>query len=311
MTMRISSAAAFDSSLRNLQQRQIGLADAQERLTLGKRVIKASDDPTAAARAERSLATINRTEANLRALDASRSVMQQTEVALGDAGDLMQQVREFMVSAGNASYSDDERRVVATALRGLRTQLLSVSNRGDGAGGYLFGGQGSTNPPFVDGPLGVTFAGTPGFLRAATDEPLPMSLDGRNAWLAAPNPIPGGPDVSVFAVLDETIALLETPNQTSTDIVNALHTHMQNFDSSMTHMLSYRSRAGESLHRADSMEERLDQVKLVAQTERSTAEDLDMVESISRFQAQQTGYDAALKTYSMVQRMTLFDYIGR
>ena len=66
---------------------------------------------------------------------------------------------------------------------------------------------------------------------------------------------------------------------------------------------------GLSLHRADSMEERLSQVKLGAQTERSNAEDLDMVESISDFQGKQTGYDAALKTYSMVQRMTLFDYM--
>ena len=47
-----------------------------------------------------------------------------------------------------------------------------------------------------------------------------------------------------------------------------------------------------------------------AQTERSAAEDLDMVEAISEFQGKQTGYDAALKTYSMVQRLSLFQYIG-
>jgi flagellar hook-associated protein 3 FlgL len=34
-----------------------------------------------------------------------------------------------------------------------------------------------------------------------------------------------------------------------------------------------------------------------------------MVEAISDFQGKQTGYDAALKTYSMVQRMSLFDYM--
>ena len=45
------------------------------------------------------------------------------------------------------------------------------------------------------------------------------------------------------------------------------------------------------------------------QTERSQAEDLDMVQAISDFQNQQSGYDAALKTYSIVQRMSLFDYL--
>jgi flagellar hook-associated protein 3 FlgL len=34
------------------------------------------------------------------------------------------------------------------------------------------------------------------------------------------------------------------------------------------------------------------------------------VEAISRFQSQQSGYDAALKSYSIVQRLSLFQYIG-
>jgi flagellar hook-associated protein 3 FlgL len=34
-----------------------------------------------------------------------------------------------------------------------------------------------------------------------------------------------------------------------------------------------------------------------------------MVEAISNFQNQQSGYDAALKTYASVQRMSLFQYI--
>lgn len=310
MGMRITSANQFETSLFNLQRRQEALSLAQERLTLGKRVIKASDDPTAAARAERASAIIHRSEANQRALEASRSVMQQTEVALGDASDLMQQVRELVVSAGNASYSDGERQVVATALRGLRTQLLSVANRSDGAGGFIFGGQGSTTPPFVDGPTGVDFVGTTGFLRAATDEPLPLSVDGRNTWMGTLNPTPGAPDLSVFNVIDTAINDLETTGRTSAQITAGVHASLGELDATMVHMFGWRARAGEALNRADSMQERLDQVKLSAETERSQAEDLDMVKSISDFQTQQNGYEAALKTYSIVQKLSLFDYLG-
>jgi flagellar hook-associated protein 3 FlgL len=35
-----------------------------------------------------------------------------------------------------------------------------------------------------------------------------------------------------------------------------------------------------------------------------------MVQAISDFQTRQTGYDAALRAYSMVQRMSLFNYIN-
>lgn len=307
--MRITSAYAFESSLGNLQRRQEQLADAQERLTSGKRVIRPSDDPTSAARAERALAMVNRTEANVRALDASRSVMTQTEVALGDAGDLLQQAREMIVGAGNASYSPDERKVVAVAIRGLRTQLLSVANRSDGAGGYLFGGQGASTVPFLDGPNGVTFNGTTGVLRAATDDPLPLSVDGSAAWLRAPNPATSVPDTSLFNVLDTVIGQLEDASLDNGQVIASVHGALAGIDSAIGNVLGWRARAGEALTRADSMEERLGNVKLGAQQDRSTAEDLDMVQAISDFQNKQTGYDAALKTYSMVQRLSLFDYL--
>ena len=34
-----------------------------------------------------------------------------------------------------------------------------------------------------------------------------------------------------------------------------------------------------------------------------------MLQAISTFQNQQTGYQAALQSYAMVQRMSLFDYV--
>ena len=46
-----------------------------------------------------------------------------------------------------------------------------------------------------------------------------------------------------------------------------------------------------------------------AQTQRSLAEDLDMIQALSDFKARQTGYEAALGTYAMVQRMSLFQYL--
>ena len=307
--MRITTANAFDMSLANLQGRQRQLADSQERLTSGKRVSKASDDPTAAARAERAMARMDRVDANLRALDASRGAMQQTESALGDAGELMQQLRENLVQAGNAGYTDAERGNLAVAMRGLRTQLLSVANRSDGAGGFLFGGQGSATPPFVDAPGGVQFAGTTGALRAATEEPMPLSIDGRAAWLGVPNPVAGAPDLSLFNTIDTAIAQLETPGQTTANIIAAVHTGLGEVDAAMTHLSGWRARTGEALRMADAIQMNQEDIKLSAQTERSAAEDVDMIKAISDFQGQQTGYEAALKTYATIQRMSLFNYL--
>ena len=114
-----------------------------------------------AARAERSLAEMTRADASQRALEASRTATQLTESALGDAEELVQKARENLLAAGNPSYSDGERNMLVQSLKGIRAQLLSVANRADGAGNFLFGGQGSSSPPFVDAPGGGRGAGLP------------------------------------------------------------------------------------------------------------------------------------------------------
>lgn len=307
--MRIGTAHSYQSTIDNLQRRQQSLADAQARLSSGKRVATPSDDPAAAARAERALAATSRAEAAQRALQASRNVMQQAESALGDAGEQLQQARELIVAAGNGSYSDADRAGIADQLRGLRTRLLAIANRDDGAGNRLFGGQGASAQPFVDAPGGVRFDGLPGQMLVIAGEPLPISVDGRSTWLAAPNAVTGADDLSVFDLLGRIADELATPGRDGATIGAAVRDGLRDVDASMDRLSSQRARLGESLGRVDNVEARLAQVVLAGQTERSNAEDLDMVQAVSEFQSQQTGYDAALKTYSMVQRMSLLDHL--
>ena len=185
MVDRISTASAYDGAVNNLLQRQSDLSEAQIQLTSGKRVNKASDDPTSAARAERARALEARTTASGRAVDASSNAMTLTEGALGDATELIQQARELVVGAGDSSYSDSQRKAIADQIAGIRNELLSVSNRPDGQGGYVFSGQGAGGAPFVDQAGGVAFKGVGGSVNVATDEPLPLTFDGGNVWLSA------------------------------------------------------------------------------------------------------------------------------
>jgi len=395
---RISTAQAFDASIEQLQRRQGELIEAQTQLSTGKRVNRASDDPTAAARAERALASISRVDATQRGVEASRALMSQTEGALGDAGELLQRAREALVEAGNGSYGDAQRLVVASELRGIREQLLSIANRSDGASGFLFGGQGSAQAPFIDAPGGVQFRGTAGQSLVAGNEQLPLSVDGGATWLQArtgngtfetrvvtstgdawidsgrvvdPSAVTGstynvqfamsggvmsysvlrdgvavqsnvaytsgqaievdgiavtvtgtpavGDDfemrpststLSVFDVLDKAVAELSTGGRRASQITQSNAENLRNIDQAMTRLQTARSDAGETLNRIDGVTDRLGGLKLQGQIERSSAEDLDMVLAISEFESKQSGYDAALKSYAMVQRLSLFQYLS-
>lgn len=314
MTLRVTTLAAFNAGISTLQQRQREMATSQEQLTSGKRVQRASDDPTAAARSERALVTISRTESDLRALEASRNALTLTERALADAGELLQQSRELTVSAGNASYSSGERNAVAVQLEGIRTQLLAVANRTDDSGGYLFfpGWTGAT-PPLAPGniasstpaQLDPTYVAQPERLTAG-QEPLPLNLDGIAAWRIDS----GTRQSALFDGLDRAIRELRDTSATAPGGAAIAAAGIASVDSSFTTLNLLRARSGELLNRGDMMEGRLADLKLSAQTERSSSEDLDLVQAISQFQAQQSGYDAALKTYSMVQRMSLFQYLN-
>jgi flagellar hook-associated protein 3 FlgL len=398
--MRITSANAFDASVDQLQKRQQSLSEAQQKLTSGKRVERASDDPVAAARAERALATITRSDTTQRALDASRNAMTLSESALGDANDVLQQIRETLVQAGNGSYTDAERGALADKMKGLRDQLLAVANRSDGAGNYLFGGQGASQAPFIDAIGGVQYRGASGSTQTATAEQLPLTVDGQPAWTQArtgngvfvtqadpantgaawidaglvtqPSALTGsnytvqfsvsggtttysvlqngnptaltnvayqsgqaisidgmsftvsGPpangdqfqvapssaSLNVFDTIDKAVAALKTPMQNTGQIQQTVNSGLRDLDQSMAALQSLRSQVGEVLNQTDNSESRNAAQKQYGQSEESNATDLDMVQAISDFQNQQSGYDAALKTYSMVQKLSLFQYIN-
>ena len=67
---RLGTANMYDRTVSNLAERQAKLAQLMESTSAGKRVLRASDDPVAAAQAERARTRMNRAETDKRALDA-------------------------------------------------------------------------------------------------------------------------------------------------------------------------------------------------------------------------------------------------
>ncbi|MFO1250615.1 MAG: flagellar hook-associated protein FlgL [Inhella sp.] len=402
--MRVATANMYDATISQLMRRQMEMQTTQVQLTSGKKVAAASDDPTGAARVERALASLGRVEANQRALEASRNSMRLAESALADGSEILQQIRETLVAAGNASYGDAERLGLAAKIEGLRNQLLSIANRPDGSGGFVFSGQGASQPPFLDEAGGVRFNGLPGSVITGNLDDFPLTVDGRLAWeearsgngyyVTAPmtNAITGGPprawidpgrvtdpalltgndyeiqingtsglaqatitnittgtvttvlpyemgktltidgmaftisglvqdgdrfsigasqsNLQVFDVLDTAVAALRTPGRNAQQIQQSNVIALRDLDQSFQNMQNVRSLVGEQLNLLDGSENRLADLKLYNQSERSAAEDLDMTEAISKFQVQQTSYDAALRSYAAVQRLNLFDYLN-
>ena len=185
---RVSTANMYDSSMRNLSTRQKTLVDLQENLTSGKRVVRPSDDPVAAAQAERALTRISRIQTEQRALEVQRNAITQAETTLGDAIGLVQEMRQLMVGAGSGALKNEDRKTYANQIQSLQEQLRDVINRKDTNGIPLLGALGSALQPFT-GPLtgspDYLFAGLPG--QASSDSTsIATTVDGHAALMFDP-----------------------------------------------------------------------------------------------------------------------------
>lgn len=413
---RLGTASSYDAAIQNLAGRQQNLSKLQEQLTSGKRVVRPSDDPTAAAQAERAITRMERIKADQRALEQQKNSIAMAESTLGDVQLAVQQFRELAVSAGNATYTTAQRQTIANQLVGLRDNILSLANRTDTNGRPLFAALGSALAPFV-GPLTTspdyTFNGLPG-QTASSAISIPFALDGDSAFmfnnvrdgvynaqvtqvtpgaaklntsavtltnLVAPNgssytvtvtgvnttttpgtttitynvtgtptavvggvgltaayptstdggtftvsAMPGlsmsisgnpavgdsvqiAPSASLFSVLDHAIRDIGTAT-TSNYANQAVGQALANIDTGMARLSTVRGVAGDLLNRADSISSNQEKRGIQLEADRSRAEDLDMIQGVSDFQNQQTGYQAALQSYAQVQKLSLFNYIG-
>jgi flagellar hook-associated protein 3 FlgL len=147
----------------------------------------------------------------------------------------------------------------------------------------------------------------------ATSTKIPITLPGLTFNISgtpgAGDSITIDPSVSLFSVLDDAIRDIGTASSNaaaSQAVSQALH----NIDIGSDRVAAIRGQAGELLNRADRISSDQDKRSIQNETDRSRAEDLDMIKGISDFQNQQTGYQAALQSYAQIQKLSLFNFIG-
>lgn len=302
---RVSTHFAFERGLSSMSQQRQALVDLQEQMTTGRKVNTPADDPINAAQAERTRAQLARIELETRMMGFAKTQLGQAENAMGGATESLQFARETLVAAGNGAYGPGERAQLAQRLRNTRDELLSIANMRDGAGAYVFAGQGSTTAPFsADG--SPSFLATAGEQTVGLDVSYATSHDGRAIFMDLSA---GDARQSIFQTLDETITLLEDASADNATLRADLDKATSGVDSAIDTLLQHRTRAGEKLSSLESRERLLESGKLEAKTQLSSLQDLDYLKAISDFQNGQMGLNAAMQSYSSISKLTLFNYL--
>lgn len=300
--MRIATAYAQQSALDSITERQTRLVQSQEQLSSGKRVNRPSDDPSAAAEAERLRSRESRMDADRRAIGHAREMLSNADAAIGDATGVLQSARDALLSAGNATLSAKDRANVAVQLRHMREQLVSVANRGDGQGGFVFGGQGTAVAPFASD--GSAYAAPAGTMKVGQAYASEVSFDGSQHFTAVASP--GGPE-NIFARLDAVIATLEDPATSAAAAHSAAGDAIGSVDRTLDRLATTRTVVGERLKGVDMHEQALETGSIQLKSRLSDLVDVDIAAAITQFTQNQSASEVALKAYAQVSRLTLFN----
>lgn len=168
--------------------------------------------------------------------------------------------------------------------------------------------------PYVPGqPIAITAANA-----AASTETVTLTVNGAPQTGDAVNVIPydaAGPAAvnpangSLFELMDKAINGIKNSASSNPNLAQTVAQALSRMDAGMDKLLSARAQAGVWLNRAETISTANDALSTQLETDRSNAQDLDMVKGISDLEKMKTGYQAALQSYAQIQKLSLFDYI--
>jgi flagellar hook-associated protein 3 FlgL len=194
---RVSAQLRSKTALSSIAKTQADLVEVQNELTTGVRVNLPGDDPGAAAVIQQLQKTLEQRAGFATNLQKANSQLGEVDSSLGDITDLLQQAQTLASANVGSDVSAAERQGAATQVQSLYKQLLGIANK-QFNGVYLFAGDKSTEPPFVETGGTLRFVGSDQVLQNRFDESsmLPFMVNGADVFGALGSKVTGATNLS-------------------------------------------------------------------------------------------------------------------
>lgn len=290
---RVTTMSLVTKLTSNLILRLGDLSKIQTQLSTGKKIANAGDDPLAANRILAFKNAIAETTQLSRNAEDGVAWLQSSDLALADALDAMQRVRELALMTGGIT-DPSSRLALAEEVQQIHDHLLTIANTTFDGERYLFAGNLLTQRPFeIDGGGNVIYLGDTGDYKfeVVQSEPSTVNITGQAGFLA--------PDL--FTIISD----LEQ------DIINGnpIDPILVRIDDGIDNIIQQRSICGARMNRFEMTLERYKDEDLNFTSLLSSTEDIDLAETLMRYAMVENTYQAALATTARTLQPTLLDYI--
>jgi len=161
MSNRISTVGYQTDALTQMQNLEAALAKTQNQLSTGKQLLSAADNPGAMAQVNQLNMQLSASQQYTTNGNAATSNLTLEAQALTDATNVLQSARDLAVQANNSALSATQRQDIAVQLQQQLQELISIGNRTNSNGDYLFSGFASGTIPFAQVGNSVAYSGAP------------------------------------------------------------------------------------------------------------------------------------------------------
>jgi flagellar hook-associated protein 3 FlgL len=135
--------------IRNLGSNTNRMNDLQNQLSSGRRINKPSDDPVGIGYAMRYRSELASNEQYQDNVNSANSWLEFTDSTMGNAGDILQKLRELTVQANTGSNPQSARDAIKSEVQQLYSELVNIGNS-DFNGKRVFNGQKTDIGPYTD-----------------------------------------------------------------------------------------------------------------------------------------------------------------
>lgn len=302
--MQISTRQLYDRST-SLMQRLSARADTlQTQIATSKKINTASDDVVA----YQKLALIKRSNADDIAyagnIGVAKSLLAQSDSTLASVESQLQRAAELATQANNDTLSPANRKVIGEQLTAIVQDLVGLANTKDVRGQPLFGGAASDAAVVQarDGSVDFTAAGEPSAIPVG-DGVAVQATDSARRLFGGIATATGRSDM--FAIVAKLAAAL-----TGNDGATAAAAEAGNgLKSALTQVAAARGSVGARAARLDLESDRLTDVAVAREADRTSLEDTDITATITELQKTMTVLQATQASFSKLSSLSLFDYL--